>query len=165
MRFQLKPQHVAGALAGLFILPVLYIFMVQGVESSTEYSISYSTGETSTDSSSNLGSQIGKALPWFIFALIFGAIELWARKTNAGWPPALTSALAGLRQPATNPSPGGGMRFNPPPNWPPAPAGWTPAPGWQPDAHWPPAPAGWPLWVPEPETGDPMAPPSFPPRG
>jgi hypothetical protein len=42
-----------------------------------------------------------------------------------------------------------GMRFNPPPNWPPAPPGWTPPPGWQPDAAWPPLPPGWPLWVPD----------------
>jgi hypothetical protein len=39
------------------------------------------------------------------------------------------------------------MRFNPPPNWPPAPPGWTPPPGWQPDASWPPVPPGWQLWV------------------
>lgn len=39
------------------------------------------------------------------------------------------------------------LRFNPPPNWPPAPAGWTPPPGWEPDPAWGPAPHGWPLWV------------------
>lgn len=39
------------------------------------------------------------------------------------------------------------MRFNPPPNWPPAPPGWTPPPGWQPDPAWGPPPAGWPLWL------------------
>jgi hypothetical protein len=41
------------------------------------------------------------------------------------------------------------MRFNPPPNWPPAPPGWTPAPGWAPDPSWPPPPPGWSLWVPD----------------
>ena len=41
------------------------------------------------------------------------------------------------------------MLFNPPPNWPPAPPGWAPPPGWQPDAAWPPLPPGWPLWVPD----------------
>lgn len=40
-----------------------------------------------------------------------------------------------------------GMRYNPPPNWPPAPPGWTPPPGWQPDPSWGPPPAGWALWV------------------
>lgn len=40
-----------------------------------------------------------------------------------------------------------GMRFNPPPNWPPAPDGYVPPPGWQPQPSWPPAPPGWPLWV------------------
>jgi hypothetical protein len=41
------------------------------------------------------------------------------------------------------------MRFNPPPNWPPAPPGWTPPPDWRPDPSWPPLPPGWPLWVPD----------------
>jgi hypothetical protein len=40
-----------------------------------------------------------------------------------------------------------GLRFNPPPGWPPAPEGFVPPPGWQPDPAWPPLPAGWPLWV------------------
>jgi len=39
------------------------------------------------------------------------------------------------------------MRFNPPPNWPPAPRGWTPPPDWRPDPTWPPLPPGWQLWV------------------
>ncbi len=38
-------------------------------------------------------------------------------------------------------------RFNPPPNWPPAPAGWSPPPGWQPDPSWGPPPNGWALWT------------------
>lgn len=41
------------------------------------------------------------------------------------------------------------MRFNPPPNWPPAPPGWVPPPNWQPDPSWPPPPPGWQLWVPD----------------
>lgn len=40
-----------------------------------------------------------------------------------------------------------GKRFNPPPNWPAAPAGWQPGPGWRPDPSWPAPPPGWPLWV------------------
>ena len=28
-------------------------------------------------------------------------------------------------------------QFNPPPGWPPAPAGWVAPPGWQPDPSWP----------------------------
>ncbi len=40
-----------------------------------------------------------------------------------------------------------GLRFNPPPGWPPVPEGFTPQPGWQPDPSWPPAPANWQLWV------------------
>lgn len=37
-------------------------------------------------------------------------------------------------------------RFNPPPNWPLPPTGWTPPKGWRPDPSWPPPPAGWQLW-------------------
>lgn len=44
------------------------------------------------------------------------------------------------------------MRFNPPPNWPPAPPGWVPDANWQPDPSWPPAPPGWQLWVPDTTT-------------
>jgi hypothetical protein len=40
-----------------------------------------------------------------------------------------------------------GLRFNPPPGWPPAPEGFTPQPGWQPDPSWPQPPVGWQLWV------------------
>jgi hypothetical protein len=43
------------------------------------------------------------------------------------------------------------MKFNPPPNWPQLPAGWTPPPGWQPDPSWPQPPYGWRLWVAEDE--------------
>lgn len=45
------------------------------------------------------------------------------------------------------------MRFNPPPNWPAVPPGWTPPVGWQPDPSWPPPPPGWPLWVAEGGSG------------
>jgi Domain of unknown function (DUF4190)/Septum formation len=40
-----------------------------------------------------------------------------------------------------------GLRYNPPPGWPPAPEGFIPSPGWQPDPSWPPAPPGWQLVV------------------
>lgn len=39
------------------------------------------------------------------------------------------------------------MKFRTPPEWPPAPDGWVPDPGWQPDATWPAAPRGWDFWV------------------
>lgn len=42
-----------------------------------------------------------------------------------------------------------GLRFNPPPNWPPPPPGFVPPPRWQPDPDWPPPPPGWQLWVPD----------------
>jgi hypothetical protein len=40
-----------------------------------------------------------------------------------------------------------GLRFNPPPGWPPPPRDFVPQPGWQPDPSWPPPPPGWRLWV------------------
>jgi hypothetical protein len=40
-----------------------------------------------------------------------------------------------------------GLRFNPPPGWPPAPEDFVPQPGWQPHPSWPPPPPGWRLWV------------------
>lgn len=42
--------------------------------------------------------------------------------------------------------------FNPPPNWPAPPAGWTPTPTWRPDPAWGPVPDGWQLWVEEPDS-------------
>ncbi|GAA4389659.1 hypothetical protein [Tsukamurella soli] len=39
------------------------------------------------------------------------------------------------------------MRYNPPPNWPPAPEDWRPEPGWEPDPSWPDPPPGWEVWV------------------
>jgi hypothetical protein len=41
-------------------------------------------------------------------------------------------------------------RFNPPPNWPMPPPGWTPPQGWTPDPSWPPPPEGWQLWTEHP---------------
>jgi hypothetical protein len=40
-----------------------------------------------------------------------------------------------------------GFRFNPPPGWPPSPAGFVPPPGWQPDPRWPAPPPGWQFWL------------------
>ncbi|WP_290050377.1 DUF4041 domain-containing protein [Amycolatopsis solani] len=42
-----------------------------------------------------------------------------------------------------------GLRFAPPPGWPPPEPGWVPPPGWQPHPSWPPAPPGWQFWVAE----------------
>lgn len=41
------------------------------------------------------------------------------------------------------------MRCNPPPNWPPPPAGWTPPPGWRRDPAWGAPPEGWQVWITE----------------
>ena len=55
-------------------------------------------------------------------------------------------ATEGLRGDADQTA-AGTTRFNPPPGWPPAPAGWVAPPGWQPDPSWPAPPPGWQLWV------------------
>jgi len=56
-----------------------------------------------------------------------------------------------------------GLRFNPPPGWPPPPAGFVPPPGWQPDPSWPPPPPGWQLWVPDDTVPTPAPMPPVPP--
>jgi uncharacterized membrane protein YhaH (DUF805 family) len=57
-----------------------------------------------------------------------------------------------------------GLRFNPPPGWPPPPEGFVPPPGWQPDPSWPPPPPGWRLWVDDQQMpGQGQAPPTVPP--
>lgn len=96
MKFNLRPYHVARVLGVLFLLPVIYIFAIEGVETTTEYSVSYSTGSSDVDTSSNLGSQVGKALPWLIFALIFGAAEWWSRQNDVDWPAPVQEKLANV---------------------------------------------------------------------
>lgn len=49
------------------------------------------------------------------------------------------------------------MRFNPPPNWPPVPQGWTPPAGWRPPTEWGEPPYGWQLWVPAEHTTHPRS--------
>jgi hypothetical protein len=56
-----------------------------------------------------------------------------------------------------------GLRFNPPPGWPPPPQGWVPPAGWTPDPTWPAPPAGWNLWLPVEVTAESTAPKSAPP--
>jgi TIR domain len=44
--------------------------------------------------------------------------------------------------------------FNPPPNWPKPPTGWSPSAEWRPDPAWGPPPSGWSFWVEEGEDAD-----------
>ncbi|MDZ4270550.1 MAG: hypothetical protein U1D00_33580 [Mycobacterium sp.] len=47
------------------------------------------------------------------------------------------------------------MPFNPPPNWPDFPPGWSPDTEWRPDPSWPPAPPGWQFWTSDEKPSDP----------
>lgn len=74
------------------------------------------------------------------------------------FPPVDQAALSHFRKiPCAKELVGVGLRFNPPPGWPPVPDGFAPQPGWQPDPSWPAPPPGWQLWVDE---GQPPADPS-----
>jgi len=54
------------------------------------------------------------------------------------------AASPGTLTPKPTPAPARPIwRFNSPPGWPEAPAGWLPPAGWKPDATWPSAPADW----------------------
>src|SRR6185437_8458106 len=58
------------------------------------------------------------------------------------------------------------IRFNPPPNWPKLPDGFTPTGDWQPDPAWGAVPYGWPLWVEDGQaTSKPEPPLLTPPPG
>ncbi|PBJ00203.1 hypothetical protein BKP42_15940 [Rhodococcus erythropolis] len=48
MIFELRPAHVARALAALCAVPILWTFAVEGITTTTEYD--YSTGEVSSSS-------------------------------------------------------------------------------------------------------------------
>jgi len=67
----LQPRHIARGLAVVVLLPVFYIFGIQGV--TTEREIDLLTGEI--NSTSNLGSQLGKAAIWILLALGFAYAE------------------------------------------------------------------------------------------
>ena len=57
------------------------------------------------------------------------------------------------------------MRFNPPPNWPPAPPGWVPDGNWAPDPSWSAPPPGWQLWIDDSAAGAaPPYPAPWPPQ-
>jgi len=53
-----------------------------------------------------------------------------------------------MAQPTKPPGSRDGLRFNPPPGWPPPPPGGTCPRDFQPDPSWPPAPAEWQWWLP-----------------
>ena len=84
----------------------------------------------------------------------FDQVKRWGKEFLAG--PAGTGGTSqGQRRSDATAGPQGDAsdmtarttRFNPPPGWPPAPAGWVAPPGWQPDPTWPEPPPGWQLWA------------------
>ncbi|TRW86202.1 hypothetical protein FK535_06935 [Mycolicibacterium sp. 018/SC-01/001] len=99
MNFDLQPHHVARLLFVLCVVPVLWVFAVQGVTTTTSYDLS--TGDVS--STSDLGSQIVKVLIFVILAAIFGAAEWYTRKNSTAWLPAIREKLisVGLSRPDT----------------------------------------------------------------
>jgi hypothetical protein len=84
----------------------------------------------------------------------FGRVKRWGKEFLAGH---AGTGATGQSQRQSDPAEGlqgdgrdmtaRTTRFNPPPGWPPAPAGWVAPPGWQPDRSWPEPPPGWQLWV------------------
>ena len=76
----------------------------------------------------------------------WGKAFLIARQDGIDHDQRQSDAMAGRAANAGDPA-ARRMRFNPPPGWPPVPAGWVAPPGWQPDPSWPEPPAGWPLWI------------------
>lgn len=90
MIFDLRPHHVARVLGALCLIPVLWVFVVQGVTTTTEYDLS--TGDVS--STSDLGAQIGKVAIFLILALAFGLAEKYLKKNRTDWPPAIHEQLA-----------------------------------------------------------------------
>ena len=98
MIFELRPAHVARALAALCALPILWTFAVEGITTTTEYD--YSTGEVS--SSSDLGSQIGSVSIWIVLAIAFAAGAWYLEKQRIGWPPAAHEQLVKLQLASPN---------------------------------------------------------------
>ncbi|MBT2268633.1 hypothetical protein [Rhodococcus erythropolis] len=93
MIFELRPAHVARALAALCALPILWTFAVEGITTTTEYD--YSTGEVS--SSSDLSSQIGSVAIWIVLAIVFAAGAWYLEKQHTDWPPAAHEQLVKLQ--------------------------------------------------------------------
>lgn len=85
----------------------------------------------------------------------FGRVKRWGKEFLAGAEAGTGGTGPGPRRAEATTGPRGDTgqmtarttRFNPPPGWPPPPAGWVAPPGWQPDPSWPAPPAGWQLWV------------------
>lgn len=97
----------------------------------------------------------------------FDRAKGWARKFMADWKAGANGGTGRDRgRSDVTAGPQGGAdkmtarttRFNPPPGWPPAPAGWAAPPGWQPDPSWPVPAPGWQLRVEDRPAISPKAP-------
>lgn len=89
MNFDLRPYHVARLLAFIFMIPVFWVLVVQGVTTTTEWDLA--TGEYS--SHSDLWTQIGKVVVFIALGLACGLGEKYLKNDNTAWPPAVQEQL------------------------------------------------------------------------
>lgn len=90
MNFDLEPYHAARAMAVLSAIPVFWVFVVQGVTTTTSYDLA--TGDVSSDS--DLGAQIGKTFIFILLTAFFSAAEWYTRKNATPWPTGIRRRLA-----------------------------------------------------------------------
>lgn len=89
MNFDLRPHHVARLLVVVFVIPVFWVLVVQGVTTTTEFDLS--TGEYA--SSSDLWTQIGKVVVFIALGLACALGEKYLKANNTPWPPAVQEQL------------------------------------------------------------------------
>jgi hypothetical protein len=94
MRFALQPYHVARLLGVLFAIPIFWVFAVEGVTTTMDFSLD----DGSVSSSSDLGSQIAKVVVFVILVAVCALAERYLKNQSTPWPPAIRQHLiqAGL---------------------------------------------------------------------
>ncbi len=89
MNFDLRPHHAARVLAFIFMIPVFWVLVVQGVTTTTEFDLR--TGEYS--SSSDLWTQIGKVVVFIFLGAACALGEKYLKANNTPWPLAVQEQL------------------------------------------------------------------------
>ncbi|MDN4521289.1 hypothetical protein [Mycolicibacterium austroafricanum] len=92
MNVDIKPHHVARVLAILCALPIFWVFVVQGVTTTTTYDVS--AGDFS--SSSDFGSQFAKVFIFVLLTAAFAIAEWYTRKNQTPWPPSVKKKLVNM---------------------------------------------------------------------